>query len=193
MYSVKGSPTDVVLYRGTGGDLPHGWPGDQACANASACVLLSSSRDTSEASNPWTSVVPTAIPDLGSNLNAGSMADGRVFLVWNGVPRPSVNDTMCGRMAPVRTPLTLAISSDGGVSFDRVWALYNSTRPKRYCGSAKPFGPSYPQARTVSGEGVGLDGIWTVYSINKEDVGITFAPIASLGGIAATVVSGPAV
>ena len=57
---------------------------------------------------------------------------------------------------------------------------YNCTTPKRFCGSAKPFGPSYPQAREVVGEGAGLDGLWTVYSINKEDVGVTFAPIASL-------------
>lgn len=37
--------------------------------------------------------MPTKIPDLGSNLNAGSLSDGRKFLVWNGVPRPHVNDS----------------------------------------------------------------------------------------------------
>lgn len=168
VYSVRDSSTDVILYRGKGGDLPAaGWPGDQACANASSCVLLSSSRDTSSPANTWSEVAPTNIPDLGSNLNAGSMADGSVFLVWNGVPRPSVNDTMCSRKSPVRNPLTLAISSNGGTVFDKAWALYNSTRPKRYCGSAKPFGPSYPQAREVTGEGPALDGLWAVYSINK--------------------------
>ena len=191
VYSVKGSHTDVILYRGTGGSLPAGWPGDQACANASSCVLLSSSRDTSKpiSSSPWSPVLPTNIPDLGSNLNAGSLAgggeagadaDGRVFLVWNGVPRPHVNDTACNRLSPVRNPLTLAISSDGGRVFDKAWALYNSTRPKRYCGSAKPFGPSYPQATEVVGEGAALDGLWTVYSINKEEVGVTFAPLHAL-------------
>ena len=183
VYSVKDSSTDVILYRGTGGSLPAGWPGDQACANETSCVLLSSSRDTSEplASHPWTPVVPTNIPDLGSNLNAGSFSDGRVWLVWNGVPRPHINDTQCNRLSPVRNPLTLAISShDGGRTFDKVWALYNSTRPKRYCGSAKPFGPSYPQAAVVHGEGDQLDGLWATYSINKEEVGVTFAPIGSL-------------
>ena len=132
--------------------MPAGWPGDQACANVTSCVLLSSSRDTASMSNQWSAAVPTSIPDLGSNLNAGSLADGSVFLVWNGVPRPSVNDTLCSRMSPVRNPLTLALSRDGTV-FEKAWALYNNTRPKRYCGSAKPFGPSYPQARHVSGEG----------------------------------------
>jgi hypothetical protein len=102
VYSIQNSSTDVILYRGQGGDLPAGWPGDQACANASSCVLLSSSRDTSSQANAWSKVVPTNIPDLGSNLNAGSMSDGSIFLVWNGVPRPSVNDTMCDRRSPVR-------------------------------------------------------------------------------------------
>ena len=123
--------------------------------------------------------MPTTIPDLGSNLNAGTLADGQVFLVWNGVPRPHVNDTACDRPTPLRNPLTLALSLDG-VRFDKAFALLNSTRPKRYCGSAKSFGPSYPKAREVSGEGESLDGLWTVYSINKEDVGVTFAPRASL-------------
>ena len=129
VYSVKNSSTDVILYRGSGGTLPAGWPGDQACANATSCVLLSSSRDTSKplAASPWTPVVPTDIPDLGSNLNAGSLTDGRVWLVWNGVPRPSINDTQCNRLSPVRNPLTLAISSDGR-TFDKAFALYNNTR-----------------------------------------------------------------
>ena len=180
VYSVTGTATDVILYRGTGGTVPSGWPGDQACANASSCVLLSASRDTSKPGNAWSQVVPTAIPDLGSNLNAGTLADGRVYLVWNGVPRPHVNDTMCGRASPVRNPLTLAISQDGGRVFDHAWALYNNTRPKVYCGSAKPFGPSYPQALEVHGEGALMDGLWTAYSINKEEVGVTFAPLAGL-------------
>ena len=33
-----------------------------------------------------------------------------------------------------------------------------------------------PQAREVVGEGVDFDGLWTAYSINKEDIGVTFAP-----------------
>ena len=176
--AVKDSPVDVTLYRGTGGSLPNGWPGDQGCADPKTCVLLSTSRDSSEPANRWTPTVPTKIPDLGSNLNAGTLSDGRIFLVWNGVPHPHVNDSAaCGsRLTAMRNPLTLAISSDGGRAFDKAFALLNSTRPKRFCGSAKPFGPSYPQAREVVGEGPELDGLWTVYSINKEDIGVTFAP-----------------
>ena len=119
---------------------------------------------------------------MRSNLNAGQLSDGRVFLAWNGVPRPHVNDSAsCGsRATALRNPLTLAISSDGGADFDRAYALFNCTTPKRFCGSAKPFGPSYPQAREVVSASEGLDGLWVVYSINKEDIGVSFAPRASL-------------
>ena len=180
VYSVPGSSIDVILYRGSGGKVPTGWPGDQSCKNITTCVLLSSYRDTADPKAEWSQIKPTSIPDLGSNLNAGALGDGNgVFLVWNGVPRPDVNDTACGRTTPLRNPLTLALSRDG-VSFTRVFALYNNTRPKRYCGSAKALGPSYPKATVVTGEGSKLDGIWTAYSINKEDIGVSFAPATSL-------------
>ena len=44
-----------------------------------------------------------------------------------------------------------------------------------------------PQAREVVGEGVDLDGLWTAYSINKEDIGVTFAPTRVLRSVS----SGP--
>eukprot|EP01043_Picozoa_sp_COSAG02_P020488 COSAG02_NODE_1013_length_15207_cov_4.700556_6_plen_475_part_00 len=185
VYPLNDSSVDVILYRGTGGSLPNGWPGDQGCADPRTCVLLSTSRDSSNPTNRWSPVVPTQIPDLGSNLNAGTFEDGRKFLVWNGVPRPHVNDTAaCGsRPTAMRNPLTLAISSDGGADFNRAWALYNSTAQKRFCGSAKPFGPSYPQAREVADEGPALDGLWVIYSINKEDIGVSFVPADTLQGL----------
>ena len=81
---------------------------------------------------------------------------------------------------PNRNPLTLAISSDGGAHFDRAFLLVNITQPKKFCGREKCLGASYPQTREVTGEGAALDGLWTVYSINKEDIGVTFVPAASL-------------
>jgi hypothetical protein len=71
VYALNNSAMDVTLYRGTGGSLPDGWPGDQGCADPKTCVLLSTSRNSSSASQ-WGKVVPTGIPDLGSNLNAGT-------------------------------------------------------------------------------------------------------------------------
>lgn len=164
VYTVNETATDVILYRADGTGL-----------------LNSTSRDTSNKSTPWSPDVPTNIPDIGSNLNAGSFPDGRVYLVWNGVVRPRVTDpTGCGYTVDIRNPLTLALSSDGGLHFDRMFALFNSTSPKRYCGWGKDLGVSYPQAQMVTGEEPDVNGLWTVYSVNKEDIGITFVPESSL-------------
>ena len=56
----------------------------------------------------------------------------------------------------------------------------------RYCGAAKSFGPSYPQAidlrdTTTTNTAAkkehtvapALRAMWVVYSVNKEDVGVT--------------------
>jgi hypothetical protein len=68
--------------------------------------------------------------------------------------------------------------SDDGLNFDRVFAIVNTTTPKRYCGSAKSIGPSYPQARQVlNSSAPALNGLWLAYSINKEDIGVTHVPL----------------
>ena len=89
VFAVTGTPEDVILYRGAGGVVPHGWPGDQTCANASLCVLTASSRNTSDPESAWTSPTPTTIPDLGSNLNVRQVAAGFFFILaalsWVGV------------------------------------------------------------------------------------------------------------
>lgn len=182
VYHMRNSTTDVILYRGAG--LLHE-DCNQTNGEWAQCVLLAASRDTSNPANPWSAVQRTNIPDDGSNLNSGALSDGRVFLTWNGVRRRRVPDpdpgcyTYKGVMAD-RNPLTLAISSDGGFRFDQAFVLVNITRPKRYCGREKCLGASYPQSREVTGEGAALDGLWTVYSINKEDIGVTFVPARSL-------------
>ena len=81
---------------------------------------------------------------------------------------------------PDRNPLTLAISSDGGTVFDKAFVLVNVTRPKRFCGREKCLGASYPQTREVVSEDVALNGLWTVYSVNKEDIEVAFVPAQSL-------------
>eukprot|EP01052_Picozoa_sp_SAG31_P001478 SAG31_NODE_49_length_30599_cov_15.615016_38_plen_336_part_00 len=178
VYHMYNSSVDVILYRGAG--MLHE-NCNQSDGKWADCVLLAASRDTSEARNLWSNTTRTNIPDAGSNLNAGSLSDGRIFLTWNGVRRIRVLDadpacyTYKGAM-PNRNPLTLAISSDGGFRFDKAFALVNITRPKRFCGREKCLGASYPQTREVQREGTALDGLWTVYSVNKEDIQVTFVP-----------------
>ena len=57
--------------------------------NNSACVLWAATRNISSPANRWSYPVPTKIPDLQSNINAGRLHNGQAFLVSNLVPRPA--------------------------------------------------------------------------------------------------------
>jgi len=109
-------------------------------------------------------------------------------MVSNPVPRLLVRDEPCNRSTQLREPLAISLSSDGRV-FDAVVAVVDTrAHPKRFCGSAKSFGPSYPQAREVppGSSGAVEPGIWIGYSINKEDVGVSRVPHSALPARGAT-------
>lgn len=90
---------------------------------------------------------------------AGELPDGRPWIIGNNAPR---------------TDMYLTISRDG-VTFDRTWLLLHADR-KTDGGVCKGDhgGPQYFQAVTVGPH------IWVVYSIAKEQVGITRIPWALL-------------
>ena len=176
---------DVILYRSSGCTPPpleKGGPSPTSSSSSASCVLWASTSTRRPTDNgvQWSTPVPTSIPDLQSNLNAGVLPDSQRFLISNLVPRPAFFDAPCNRTTQLREPLAITLSSDGGATFDRAFAIVNTTTPKRFCGSAKSIGPSYPQARAVAGEGGSLDGLWIAYSINKEDVGVTRIPFSAL-------------
>lgn len=75
--------------------------------------LFASVRDT--VSGDWPQPVATNIPDEDSNLNAGALPDGSVYLFSN-----------CNAGASIRNPLTVAVTRDG-VSFSSVWAVISCT------------------------------------------------------------------
>ena len=127
----------------------------------------------------WSVPVVTDIPDDNSNLNAGTLPDGRVFLLSNSVQRPSLRD-----------PITLALSRDG-VSFDAAWAVVScadlAVAPNvdpctpRYKGEWKNPGPSYPQGVVMSAPApAALRGLWIVHCNNKEDIWVSFVPERSV-------------
>ena len=94
--------------------------------------------------------------------------------IFSKLPRPPVPDLACfpaNHTTHLRNPLTIAFSANG-LALTRAFALFNSTAPKRSCGVSKCFGPSYPQALAAP-VGAGLVDLWAVYSVNKEDVGLT--------------------
>ena len=91
----------------------------------------------------WSEVALSPIPNDDSNVNAGALPDGRVFLAANAVPHRG------------RNPLTLALSSDG-LAFSQVrWVMSCTAMPyaNSSCVARGPGGssggPSYPQALSV--------------------------------------------
>jgi hypothetical protein len=89
---------------------------------------------------------------------AGELPDGRPWIVCNNQSR---------------FDMYLTLSEDGR-TFDQTWLLLHNTRGNTDGGMHKGGGPQYFQAVTVGGN------IWVVYSIGKEQVGVTRVPISAL-------------
>ncbi len=86
---------------------------------------------------------------------AGELPDGRPWIVCNN---------------KARADMYLTLSGDGR-TFDRTWLLMHNPRGAGDDGLHKGGGPQYFQAVTVE------NNIWVVYSITKEQVGISRIPI----------------
>lgn len=90
----------------------------------------------------------------------GRLSDGRAYLVSNLVNR----DT-----------LVVAVSDPGKITMRRMWRLrHGKSGPPRFKGRAKSKQWSYPYAHEHDGK------LYIVYSIGKEDCGLTVVPVASL-------------
>lgn len=143
-------------------------------------TLWASVRNGTEQES-WTAVVETNIPNGKSNLNAGPLPDGRVYLVHNPMNPTQSNAQTRRRKSSIsaRDPVTVAVSSDG-VSFDAVGVALtctdlspDSTCKPRFAGHAKNTGPSYPQALTVVAPAPEtMHGFYVASSNNKEDIWI---------------------
>ncbi len=90
---------------------------------------------------------------------AGELPDGRPWIVCNTTRRRDMYLTL----------------SDDGRTFDRTWLLMHNLRKASDDGMHKGGGPQYFQSVTVG------DNIWVVYSITKEQVGVTRIPLLLLG------------
>ncbi len=89
---------------------------------------------------------------------AGELPDGRPWVVCNNQSRHDMYLTL----------------SEDGRTFDQTWLLLHNARGNTDGGMHKGGGPQYFQAVTVGGN------IWVVYSIAKEQVGVTRIPISAL-------------
>ncbi|KAA0158338.1 hypothetical protein FNF31_05023 [Cafeteria roenbergensis] len=140
--------------------------------------LLFASTRQGGAAGDWSKIVKSGIPDINSNINAGTLPDGRTFLVSNAVPG-----------AKIRDPLTIATSKDGTTFGDAAVAISctelkpggSSSDPclPAYAGGAKEPGPSYPQAAVIQGWPGAKDGLYFVVTNNKEDVWVVRLPLAN--------------
>ena len=74
-------------------------------------LCFSTRTNASLGTGGWTTPAESNIPDMGSNLNAGTLPTGEVYLLSN----PIVG-------APPRNPLVLSLSKDG-LLFDRAFIL----------------------------------------------------------------------
>ena len=126
----------------------------------------------------WSEAADTEplFPDVNSNLNAGGLPDGRVFLVSNPCPKP-----WPGHHSAYRDPLVVSTSLDG-FAFTHAKAVM-SCEELGHCTprilTGHPSGPSYPQGVTVTTPQK-LAGLYVVATNNKEDVVVTRVPFQSL-------------
>ena len=128
---------------------------DMILYRSGATHTLWASKRSGTAQDNWSPVVETSIPNDKSNLNAGPLPDGRVYLVHNPVtpaPAPYSTDDDDGKSpnaakAPsFRDPVTVSFSKDGLRWEDTAVAITctdlspTSTCKLRYPGHAKNGG-----------------------------------------------------
>jgi hypothetical protein len=109
---------------------------------------------------PWTQLSVGHIPDSDSNLNAGTLPDGKIFLTSNPCTKG-------------RDPLVVSTSVDGWY-FDRAVGVMSCRTLDNQCaprikGKSKDPGQAYPQAVAVT-EPSHLSFLWIAASNNKEDI-----------------------
>jgi len=113
----------------------------------------------------WTTPVRTDIPDSPSKAVAGTLPDGKIYLIGNQIPESAHG---------FRDPLVISLSSDGK-TFNWAAAIRHGTPPLRFPGHAKGRGFQYPSAIAVG------KALWVIYSVNKEDVAVSRVPLEELG------------
>ena len=109
----------------------------------------------------WSTLAASNLPMTASKPYAGHLSTGQAFLVCNA--------------GPDRHTLVLAVAKPGARSFSRVWRVRHGASPDlRLPGRAKSPQWSYPYAHEHDGN------LYVVYSIGKEDCGLSIIPLHAL-------------
>jgi hypothetical protein len=127
--------------------------------NYSHRIYYSESKDGTDFTIP----VQTNIPDSQSKTIAGSLPDGRIYIIGNFLHNPETDAT---RKHYKRYPLVIALSEDGK-QFEKAYAIrYKATEPRFEVGGSSD-GYQYPDAIVVG------EDLWVIYSVNKQDIHIS--------------------
>jgi len=124
-----------------------------------------------EGINKWGKAYPTNIPDSPSRCQAVRLADGTILLIGNQIA-PEFDKALYMN----RDPMTVSISRDG-YSFDRVFVLRNNAPKTFRIPGIRGRNPGFAYSSSIVRE----DTLYTLYSIGKEDIGITRVPLKALG------------
>lgn len=118
----------------------------------------------------WATPYPTDIPDSPSRAQAIRLPDGRIILIGNqNAPQ------FDAALYLDRDPITVSISNDG-YTFDKVYSLRTgSPMGFRFTGIGGR-NPGYAYSSSIVHEGF----LYTMYSIGKEEMGISRVPLSDL-------------
>jgi hypothetical protein len=132
----------------------------------------------------WTSIstdngktwsVPVQAPGVArtfAKLWGQKTSDGRWALAYDPFDSPP----------GYRWPLAVT-TSDDGITFDHMLAVYGELPFRRYPGLAKNNGPQYMRG-IAEGNPQPPDGaMWMVFSVNKEDIWVTRIPVPIRGSV----------
>ena len=142
-------PYDIHMIFGKGIIQPTLWEDEKGvhmlCRSTSSRIYRSDSADGGKS---WSLAYDTGLPNNNSGIDLAQLSDGTLVLAYN--PR----DNYPGFYKGARTPLSIAVSTDGGDTFTRVWDLETE---------AGSF--AYPSI--IAGE----DGtLYVVYTWNRERI-----------------------
>lgn len=122
-------------------------------------LFLARSYST-DSGKSWSDPVVTNFPEKGARHHGLRLRNGLYALLVN--PNP-VN----------RIPFSIALSKDGLV-YDRIANVRSEPTEPRWAGRAKSKGYHYMRGFEHAG------ALYTIYSINKEDIEVTIVPVTEL-------------
>ena len=108
----------------------------------------------------WSKAQPSNLPMPRAKAYLGKLSTGQLFLLSN------LNN---------RDTLVISVSRPGETTLSRMWRIrHGKSDPPRFSGHAKGKQWSYPYGYEHDGK------LYVVYSIGKEDCGLSVMPVDSL-------------